>query len=173
MLKTVKKGTLLEVTHSGTKYRGVVGSKRKNKCTVNLGMQKGGMLEGIQFSEGYLMSNSTVLSLNDFGNDAMSEYDIKSYKTMDSYDGYTMSCKITKNGKAILSVSNGGHGGCNDYYSEKSPNETRPLISELKRKAVQWSISNGDDGKGDCLDLWVEWLAECKQYGTPASIYLV
>ena len=85
--------------------------------------------------------------------DAMSRYDVKSYKEHAALSQETtaFSANITFDGKVVLQATNDGHGGCNMYYptTKSGPD----FHADVKR----WAEENGHPDAFEPEDQWIDW----------------
>lgn len=99
----------------------------------------------------------------------MDAYELKSYKEAGGEETVRFEAKLYKNGKQIAIVSNGGHGGCNDYYPVGSAN--RKTIDKFHQDATKWSNYYGEEKPFEAENYWIDWVTEAKPTGQSAKTY--
>jgi len=95
-------------------------------------------------------------------------YNIKAYKSVQGREGDAFTCKLYKDGKAILEVSNDGNGGSNRYYPTGGySGDWKKAETEFHDFAREFNGEDPVEGynqEGDVLMEYMLWAADVEKH---------
>lgn len=163
---TLKKGDRVEYIHDGETRYGVVFRGGKNPTIY----RDGGELTITGLAAAFRISKYPLPTDEP---SAMDKWTIKSYKDSGFGDETPQfHAEIALNGKVVITASNHGTGGCNNYHPVNAVDgKYWDTIDQLKTDATEWGKQFGYPYDFEVEDTWVEWASREKIYGKKAVDY--
>lgn len=101
----------------------------------------------------------------------MDNYEVKGYKVIHGHDdSEPFRATIYKDGKAILSASNDGWGGGNQYHVLKDTD--KEATTKFYADCKAWAVQFGDKKPFEPADTWVTWYQYQRPYGITGEAYV-
>ena len=163
-MATIKKGNWVEFTMKGETFQAIV-VKGGAKLKVHFGF-KGNTCRVVTAPSSMFKLIPTP-NMDESG--IMNAYELKAYKEAGGEETIRFEAKLYKNGKPLALVSNGGYGGCDDYYPIGKA--THKDIEQFREDAKAWAIHYGEEEPFEAESYWIEWITGAKPKGMNSKLY--